>query len=112
LLYFGQSREQVMHTGPQGAAAFAVDDADAEKAAFAAFGEVFGQEAADLAWTEGVQIKFRADGVLHQLGDRVVIGLRHEWSVCLGKGVVQWQHPCLSPLKFASLWQIGMWQSL
>jgi hypothetical protein len=50
--------------------------------------------------------------VLHKLGDRVVIGLRHEWSVCLGKGVVQWQHPCLSPLKFASLWQIGMWQSL
>ena len=90
LLHFGQSREQVMHAGPQGAAALAVDDADAVNAAFAAFGEVFGQEAADLARTEGVQVEFRADGVLHHGRNQiVVIAFRHEWNVCLGKGSVQ-----------------------
>jgi len=61
-----------MHASSQGTAAFAMNDADAQDAALAAFGEVFGQQAADFIRTEGVQIEFRADGVLHQLGDQFV----------------------------------------
>ena len=70
-----------MHAGPESATAFAVDDADAQDAALAAFGEVFGEQAADFIGPEGVQVEFRADGVLHQLGNRFVIGLRHGRSV-------------------------------
>ena len=61
-----------MYASSQGTAAFAMNDADTEDAALAAFGEVFGQQAAEFIRTEGVQIEFRTDGVLHHLGDRFV----------------------------------------
>ena len=72
MLHFRQSREQPMHAGSEGAAAFAMNDADAQDAALAAFGEVFGQQAAEFIWTKGVQIEFRTDRVLHHIGDRFV----------------------------------------
>jgi hypothetical protein len=76
-LNFGQFGEQVMYAAAQGAAAFAVDDADAQDSSLAAFGKIFGQQAADLAGAEGVEIEFRADGVLDDVGDRFVIGGGH-----------------------------------
>jgi hypothetical protein len=36
-----------------------------------------------------VQVEFRADGVLHQFGNRFFIGLRHGRSVWGGQGSVQ-----------------------
>lgn len=61
-----------MDAGSEGAAAFAVDDADSEYTALAAFGEIFGQQAADFIGSEGVKIEFWADGMLHDIGDRFV----------------------------------------
>lgn len=73
-----------MHAGAEGAAAFAVDDSNAEDAELAAFVEVFGQQAADLIGAEGVQIELGADGVLHDVGDGFVIGWGHG-ERCFGK---------------------------
>lgn len=67
-----------MHAGPQRAAAFAVNDAYAEDAAFPTFDEVLGKQAADFIWPERVQIEFRADGMLHEFGNGVIIGSGHD----------------------------------
>lgn len=67
-----------MHAYSEGTAAFAVDDSDAQDAALAAFGEVFGEQTADFMGAEGVQIELRADGVLNHIGDRFLIGCGHD----------------------------------
>ena len=63
----GGTSQVRMHCFPQGAGAFAVDDAHFVDAARPALGEISREEFADIRGPEGVQIQLARDGKRHRI---------------------------------------------